>query len=198
MNSLTCLPWNLLTLLSWLISTDLVRDCHTLLPGYRHTLLLRNIITHGVHHLLLLGLGHILASLIWVSLAGTSYGSPDLVMAMTFPLVLTVLLVLCHTLSLCVWLVLCLVLLHTYILVHGVALLLIDCVALLSGGWLAQSLCLSPAHLLILCGAHLCLCLLVLCVPQGGVLCPALYRTCQGGCLHRGGGLHSSILRCSY
>merc|ERR1712203_657667 len=174
MNSLTCLPWNLLTLLQWLISADLVRYCNTLLPGYRHTLLLRNIITHGVRHLPLLGLGHILASLIRVSLAGTGYGSPDLVMAMAFPLVLTVLLVLCHTLSLCVWLVLCLVLLHAHVLVHGVALLL------------------------ILCGAHLCLCLLVLCVPQGGVLCPALYRPCQGGCLHRGGGLHSSILRCSY
>merc|ERR1712203_1327280 len=182
MNSLTCLPWNLLTLLQWLISTDLVRDCHTLLPGYRHTLLLRNIITHRVRHLLLLGLGHVLASLIRVSLAGTSYGSPDLVMAMAFPLVLTVLLVLCHTLSLCVWLVLCLVLLHAHVLIHGVA--------LLSGGWLAQSLCLSPAHLLILCGAHLCLCLLVLCVPQSGVLCPTLYRPCQGGCLHRWGGLN--------
>merc|ERR1712168_516379 len=107
-------------------------------------------------------------------------------MAMTFPLVLTVLLVLCHTLSLCVWLVLCLVLLHAHVLVHGVALFLIDCVALLSGGWLAQSLCLSPAHLLILC------------VPQGGVLCPALYRPCQGGCLHREGGLHSTILGCSH
>merc|ERR1719330_54328 len=105
---------------------------------------------------------------------------------MAFPLVLTVLLVLCHTLSLCVWLVLC------------VALLLIDRVALLPGGWLAQSLCLSPAHLLILCGAHLCLRLLVLCVPQSGVLCPTLYRPCQGGCLHRGGGLHASILGCSY
>merc|ERR1712203_540323 len=181
MNSLTCLPWNILTLLQWLISTDLVRDCHTLLPGYRNTLLLRNIITHRVCHLPLLSLGHVLASLIRVSLAGTSYGSPDLVMAMAFPLVLTVLLVLCHTLSLCVWLVLCLVLLHTHVLVH--------CVALLPGGWLAQSLCLSPAHLLILCGAHLCLCLLVLCVPQSGVLCPTLYRPCQGGCLHRGGGL---------
>merc|ERR1712027_168352 len=107
-------------------------------------------------------------------------------MAMAFPLVLTVLLVLCHTLSLCVWLVLC------------VVLLLIDCVALLPGGWLAQSLCLSPAHLLILCGAHLCLCLLVLCVPQGGVLCPALYRPCQWGWLHREGGLYSTILGCTY
>merc|ERR1712121_608097 len=102
MDSLTCLPWYILTLLWWLVSTDLVRDCDTLLPGYRDTLLLRNIITHGVGHLLLLGLGHVLASLIGVCLAGTSYGSPDLVMAMTFPLVLTVFLVLCHTLSLCV------------------------------------------------------------------------------------------------
>merc|ERR1712203_210763 len=166
MNSLTCLPWNILTLLQWLISADLVRDCHTLLPGYKHTLLLRNITTHRVRHLLLFSLGHVLASLIRVSLAGTSYRSPDLVMAMAFPLVLTVLLVLCHTLSLCVWLVLCLVLLHAHVLVHGVALLLIDCVALLPGGWLAQSLCLSPAHLLI--------------------LCPTLYIPCQGGCLHRG------------
>merc|ERR1719317_1317258 len=104
---------------------------------------------------------------------------------MTFPLVLTVLLVLC------------LVLLHAHVLVHGAALLLIHCVALLPGGWLAQSLCLSPANLLILCGAHLCLCLLVLCVPQGGILCPTLYRSCQGSCLHRGGGLHSSILGCA-
>merc|ERR1712121_181063 len=174
MDSLTCLPWYILTLLWWLVSTDLVRDCDTLLPGYRDTLLLRNIITHGVGHLLLLGLGHVLASLIRVCLAGTSYGSPDLVMAMTFPLVLTILLVLCHTLSLCVWLVLCLVLLHAHILVHGATLLLIHCVA------------------------HLCLCLLVLCVPQGGILCPTLHRPCQGGCLHRRGGLHSSILGGAY
>merc|ERR1712121_456531 len=125
MDSLTCLPWYILTLLWWLVSTDLVRDCDTLLPGYRDTLLLRNIITHGVGHLLLLGLGHVLASLIRVCLAGTSYGSPDLVMAMTFPLILTVLLVLC------------LVLLHAHFLVHGAALLLIHCVALLPGGWLA-------------------------------------------------------------
>merc|ERR1719317_1421180 len=33
-----------------------------------------------------------------------------------------------------------------------------------------------------------------LCVPKGGILCPTLYRPCQGGCPHRGGGLHSSIL----
>merc|ERR1712121_505544 len=129
MDSLTCLPWYILTLLWWLVSTDLVRDCDTLLPGYRDTLLLRNIITHGVGHLLLLGLGHVLASLIGVCLAGTSYGSPDLV---------------------------------------------------------------------ILCGAHLCLCLFVLCVPKGGILCPTLYRPCQGGCLHRRGGLHSSILGGAY
>merc|ERR1719347_2455061 len=93
-----------------LVLTVLLVLCHTLSLCVWLVLclvLLRNIITHGVGHLLLLGLGHVLTSLIRVCLAGTSYGSPDLVMAMTFPLVLTVLLVLCHTLSLCVWLVLC-------------------------------------------------------------------------------------------
>merc|ERR1719317_1330218 len=64
--------------------------------------------------------------------------------------------------------------------------------------WLVLCLVLLHAHILILCGAHLCLCLLVLCVPKGGILCPTLYRSCQGSCLHRGGGLHSSILGCTY
>merc|ERR1712142_1085100 len=187
---MTGLSWYVLALLEWLVSAHLVRYCHTLLPWYRYTLLFRNIITHRVGNLLLLGLGHVNTSLVWVLLAGTGYGSPDLIMAMALPLVLTVFLVLCHTARL----ILCLVLLHTHILVNCTALLLIDSVALLPGGWLAQSLCLCPAHLLILCDAHLCLCLLVFSIPQSSILCPTLYRPCQGGCLHWVGGDNSCIL----
>merc|ERR1711881_822086 len=168
MNSMTGLSWYVLALLEGLVSTHLVRNCHTLPPWYRYTLLFRHIITHRVGNLLLLCLGHVNTSLVWVLLAGTGYGSPDLIMAMALPLVLTVFLVLCHTLCLSVRLILCLVLLHTHILVNCTALVLIDSVALLPGGWLAQSLC-------------LCLCLLVFSVPQSGILCPALYRPCQGG-----------------
>merc|ERR1719336_2413844 len=101
---------------------------------------------------------------------------------------------LCHTFCLSVRLILCLVLLHTHILVNCTALFLIDSVALLPGCWLAQSLCLCPAHLLILCSAHLCLCLLVFSIPQSSILCPTLYRPCQGGCLHWVGGDNSCIL----
>merc|ERR1711892_155449 len=102
-------------------------------------------------------LGHILALIIGILLACAGNGSPDLVIAKTLPLVLAVLLVLGGALSLRVGLILCLVLLHTHALVHRLALLLIDCVALLPGGGLAQSLCLSTAHLLILSRAHLSL-----------------------------------------
>merc|ERR1712014_252893 len=165
MNSMTGLSWYVLALLKWLVSAHLVRNCHTLLPWYRYTLLLRKIITHRVGNLLLLGLGHVNTSLVWVLLAGTGYRSPDL-MAMALPLVLTVFLVLCHTFCLSVRLILCLVLLHTHILVNCTALFLIDSVTLLPGCWLAQSLCLCPAHLLILCSAYLCLCLLVFSIPQ--------------------------------
>merc|ERR1712106_336527 len=153
-----------------------------------------NILAHGIGHLSLLGLGDILASLIRVLLAGAGYGSPDFVIAIAFPLILTVILVLCGALSLCVGLVLCLVLLHAHALEHRLALLLIDGAAHLPGGGLAQSLCLSPAHLLILSGADLSLSLLVLGVPKGGVLSPALHGPSQGGCLHRIGGLNTSIL----
>merc|ERR1712106_663538 len=137
-----------------------------------------NILAHGIGHLSLLGFGDVLASLIRVLLAGASYGSPDLVIAIAFPLVLTVILVLCGALSLCVGLVLCLVLLDTHALVHRLALLLID----------------GPAHLLILSCAYLSLRLLVLGVPQGGVLSPALHRSSQGGCLYMIRGLITSIL----
>merc|ERR1712008_536078 len=99
--------------------------------GDIHTLLLRNIVAYGVGYLSLLGLGDVLASLIWVLLAGTGYGSPDLVIAIAFPLEHTVILVLYGALSLCVGLVLCLVLLHAHALVHRLALLLIDGTALL-------------------------------------------------------------------
>merc|ERR1712008_511032 len=143
--------------------------------GDIHTLLLRNIIAYGVGYLSLLGLGDVLASLIWVLLAGAGYGSPDLVIAIAFPLELTVILVLCGALSLCVGHVLCLVLLHTHALVHRLALLLIDSAALLPGGGLAQSLSLIPTYLFILSCAHLSLHLLVLGVPQGDVLSPAIH-----------------------
>ena len=102
----------------------------------------------------LLGLDHILASLIRVLLACAGNGSPDLVIAIALPLVLTVILVLGGALSLCVGLILCLVLLHAHALVHSLALLFIDRAALLPGGGLVQSLCLSPADLLILSCAN--------------------------------------------
>ena len=75
------------------------------------------------HHCKLSLLG--LASLLWVLLARAGYGSPDFVMGLAFPLVLTVILVLCRALSLCVGLILSLVLLYAHVHVQCVALLLI-------------------------------------------------------------------------
>merc|ERR1712018_450083 len=154
---------HILAVLQGLVGAYLVRNLHTLLPWDINTDLLGHIMAHWVGNLSLLGLAHIFAGLIGVGLAGAGNWSPNLVISMTLPLVFTVLLVLCGALSLGVGLVLCVELL----LIHGVAFL--PC------GWLAQSLCLSPAHLLILGGAHLSLSLGVLSVPNGGVLGPAMH-----------------------
>ena len=138
----------------------------------------------------LLLLLHILAILMGVVFAGPR--DSFLVITMSLPPVLTVLLVEGGALCLCVGLILCLVLLHTHILVDGLALGLVLDLAHLSCGRLAQSLCFSAthlnnntllsnilisvylfiSHLLILCCAHLCLCLHILGIPQGDILCP--------------------------
>merc|ERR1719411_1936015 len=127
-----------------------------------------------VGHLPLLGLGHLLALVVGVVLASSGDGHPDLVVAVPLPLVLTILLVLGRALGLGVRLVLGLVFVHTHVFVKGGALLLVDGVALLSGGGLTLSLKHGLTDVVVLGDALLGLLLLVLRVPDGGVLCPAL------------------------
>ena len=107
-----------------------------MLSGNVDTLLLRDIVTHGVGNLLLLGLRHVLALVVGILLAGPGDFSPDLAVAVSLPLELAVLPVLCGALSLGVRFVLSLVLLNTHTLVHRGAALLVDGLALLSGGGL--------------------------------------------------------------
>merc|ERR1719228_206030 len=159
------LSWNIFTYFKRLVGTDLVWNCHTDISRNIITLLFRNIVTYRVGHLPFLGLGNILACLVWVVLTCSSNRSPDLIIALPLPLVLTVLLVLSSTLSLCVGLVLRLVLLHTHVLVHRLTFSLVDSTTLLPSGRLTQSLCLSMAHPIILSCTYLCLSLLVLSVP---------------------------------
>ena len=166
-----------------------------MLYGHIDTLLLRDLVTHLVGNLLLLGLRHVLALVVGILLAGAGYFSPDLVVTVSLPLELTVLLVVCGALSLGVRLVLGLVLLNTDTLVHGGAALLVDGLALLSGGglnrqtvitlttlstpvnpYLAQSLVHGVANLLVVGDALLGLLLLVLGVPHHAVLRPAGHR----------------------
>merc|ERR1719281_2060583 len=73
---------------------DLLVVVGALLAGDVLAHLVRHVPTHGVRHLLLLGLAHVLARVVGVLFAGAGDGSPDLVVAVAFPLVLTVLLVL--------------------------------------------------------------------------------------------------------
>merc|ERR1719228_676799 len=147
------LSWNIFTYFKRLVGTDLVWNCHTDISRNIRTLLFRNIVTYGVGHLPFLGLGYILACLVWVVLTCSSNRSPDLIIALPLPLVLTVLLVLSSTLSLCVGLVL------------RLTFSLVDSTTLLPSGRLTQSLCLSMAHPIILSCTYLCLSLLVLSVP---------------------------------
>merc|ERR1739848_29794 len=167
------LAGNILTLLQGLVGAHLVRHLTTLLFGNVDTLLLRDIVTHRVGDLLLLGLRHVLALVVGILLAGPGDFSPDLVVAVSLPLELAVLLVLCGELSLSVRFVLSSELLDTDTLVHRGAALLIDGLALLPGGGLAQSLVDSVANLLIVGDALLGLLLLVLGVPHHAVLRPA-------------------------
>merc|ERR1712014_573004 len=160
------LPGHLLALLERLVGADLVSHLPALLPRDVLADLLGHVVTHGVGHLSLLGLDHVLAAVVGVLFAGAGDGSPDLVVAVALPLVLAVLLVLGGALGLGVRLVLRLVLVHTHTLVHGLA--------LLSGGGLAQPLVHGVADLLVVGDALLGLLLLVLGVPDGGVLGPAL------------------------
>merc|ERR1739836_309638 len=130
------LPGHVLALLERLVGADLVRNLPALLPRDVLADLLGHVVTDGVSHLPLLGLG--------------------------------------GALGLSVRLVLRLVLVHTHTLVHGLAALLVHCLALLSGGGLAQPLVHGVADLLVVGDALLGLLLLVLGVPDGGVLGPAL------------------------
>jgi len=165
---------DVLALLQRLVGTDLVWNLSALLSGHVLALLLRHVTTHGVGNLPLLRLLHVLALVVGVLPAGPGDGSPDLVVALTLPLVLAVVLVLCGALRLSVGLVLRLVLVNTDALVDGLAALLIDSAALLSGGGLTQPLIDRVTHLLVVSDALLGLLLLVLSVPHRGVLCPAL------------------------
>merc|ERR1719420_1136923 len=100
-----------------------------------------------------------------------------LVVPMPLPLVLAVLLVQGGALGLGVWLVLRLKLVNTHVLVDSCTLLLIDGVALLSGGRLTLPLKHSLADVVMHSHTLLGLLLLVLGVPDGGVLRPALYAS---------------------
>jgi len=151
----------------------LIRDLTTVLSGNVDTLLFGHIVTHWVGNLLLLGLAHVLAVVVRILLAGPGDFSPDLVVTVALPLELTVLLVLCGALSLRVGFILGLELLNTDTFVDRGAALLIDGLALLPGGGLAQSLVHGVANLLIVGDALLGLLLLVLGVPHHAVLRPA-------------------------
>jgi len=174
MDRVTFLSWHLGTLFQRLVPANLIRNISANLSGNIPARLFRNIMAHRVGHLPLLGLGHLLALVVGVVLASSGDGHPDLVVAVPLPLVLTVLLVLGRALGLGVRLILGLVFVHAHVLVHGGALLLIDGVALLSGGGLALSLKHGLADVVVLGDALLGLLLLVLRVPDGGVLGPAL------------------------
>jgi len=174
----------------------LIRDLTTVLSGNVDTLLFGHIVTHWVGNLLLLGLAHVLAVVVRILLAGPGDFSPDLVVTVALPLELTVLLVLCRyyrvsaqylhitawcfkifltcgALSLRVGFILSLELLNTDTFVHRGAALLIDGLALLPGGGLAQSLIHRVANLLVVGDALRLLLLLVLGVPHHAVLRPA-------------------------
>merc|ERR1719322_364955 len=181
MDRMTFLSWHLVTLFQRLVPADLVRNVSADLSRNISACMLGHILAHRVRHLPLLGLGHLLAFVVGVVLAGAGDGDPDLVVAVSLPLVLAVLLVLGRALRLGVRLVLGLVLVHADVLVDRGALLLVDGVALLSGGWLTLSLKHCLADVVILGDALLGLLLLVLGVPDGGVLGPALHA---GGPAH--------------
>merc|ERR1712076_14575 len=151
----------------------LVRDLTTVLSGNVDTLLLGDVVTHRVGNLLLLGLRHVLALVIGILLAGPGDFSPDLVVPIALPLELAVLLVLSGALSLGVRFVLRLVLLDTDTFVHSGAARLVSDLALLPGGWLAQTLSDGVTNLLVVGDALLGLLLLVLGVPHLAVPRPA-------------------------
>merc|ERR1719232_128758 len=175
MNRMAFLSGNLGTLLLRLVPANLVRNIPAHLSGNISAGLFRNIITHWVGHLSLRGFGHLLALIVGIVLACSRNGHPDLVVPVPLPLVLAVLLVLGGALGLSVWLVLRLVLVHTHVLVDSCTLLLIDGVTLLSGGGLTLPLKHSLADVVMHSHTLLGLLLLVLRVPDGGVLRPALY-----------------------
>merc|ERR1711936_1467318 len=137
--------WDLLVLVGAVLARDILALLQRLVGAH----LVRHVPTHGVRHLLLLGLAHVLARVVGVLLAGAGDGSPDLVVAVALPLVLTVLLVLSAALRLRVRLVLGLVLVNTDALVHSITALLVNRLALLSGGGLAEPLSDSLADLLV-------------------------------------------------
>merc|ERR1719232_794151 len=185
MNRMTFLSGNLGTLLLRLVPANLVRNIPAHLSGNISARLFRNIIAHWVGHLPLLGFGHLLALIVGIVLASSRDGNPDLVVPVTLPLVLAVLLVQGGALGLGVRLVLRLVLVHTHVLVDGCTLLLIDGVALLSGGGLTLPLKHSLADVVMHSHTLLGLLLLVLGVPDGGVLRPALYTSLFGWSTYR-------------
>merc|ERR1719232_480792 len=185
MNRMTFLSGNLGTLLLRLVPANLVRNISAHLPGNVSARLFRNIIAHRVGHLSLLGLGHLFALIVGIVLASSRDRHPDLVVPVPLPLVLAVLLVQGGALGLSVRLVLCLVLVNTHVLVDGCTLLLIDGVALLSGGRLTLPLKHSLADIVMHSHTLLGLLLLVLGVPDGGVLRPTLYTSLLGWSTYR-------------
>jgi len=171
------LSWHLGTLLKGLVSTHLVWNLDTNLSWHILAQLLWHIIAHWVCNLSLLGLGHILTLIVGVALACSGDWCPDLVVSVALPLVFAVLLVLGGAFGLCVRLILSSVLVNTHVLVNGLALLLIHCVALLSGCGLTLSLESSFAHIVVLGHTLLGFRFLVGRVPDGGILCSALNTT---------------------
>merc|ERR1712189_88716 len=84
-------------------------------------------------------------------------------------------------------------LLHTFIPVHCLTLFLIHCGTLLSGGWLAQTLGLCSANLLVF-GTNFSFCLCILCVPDCGVLSNTLDCSLSPEGSSRRSGMYSSVL----
>merc|ERR1711910_72510 len=193
------MDWSLVANLLWLLSADSDGEPFVL----RVALLAGNVLALLVSNLLGVGLGDLLALVVGNILASSLNRSPHLVVAITPPFKLAILLVLSGALRFGVGFVFCLVLLDADILVDGGAFVGIFSGALLPCGGLAQSLGSGGTLLLVNRLANLFFTLLVFCIPQGHIFCPALdarggsdlfrgttIAAGSWGCLDHGGNQH--------
>merc|ERR1719410_2228037 len=135
------LLWHLRALSDGLTLAHLVRYLVALLSVDILTLLLGNIFAHLISHLLAVSLMDIVALVHGVLLAATRDYGPDLLAAGGhLPVELAVILVFCHALSLREGLHHSLVLVSAHLVVDSLADLVLDQMALLSGGVMAQPL----------------------------------------------------------